>query len=225
MTIGIISAMQKEQQQLVSLLESPRTEERGPFAYTVGQLNGNSLVLQQCGIGKVNAAVGAAELINHYHPSTLISTGVAGGIDQSLDIMDVVVGQQVVYHDVTIPGCELGQVQGLPALFDGDASLVASARSLDDARIHVGLICSGDQFISDRDQLATIKNHFPEGLAVDMESGALAQVCYLYKVPFLSFRIISDTPGSDGHVAQYFDFWERMAAQSFDITRRFLLTL
>lgn len=64
-----------------------------------------------------------------------------------------------------------------------------------ETKLHGGLICSGDQFITDRTQLDKIKGRYPDGLAVDMESGALAQVCYLYDVPFLSFRIISDTPG------------------------------
>ena len=73
-----------------------------------------------------------------------------------------------------------------------------------------------------RQQLADIKDRFPEALAVDMESGALAQVCHLYHVPFLSFRIISDTPGTDKHFDQYLNFWEVMAEKSFGVTRSLL---
>ena len=85
-----------------------------------------------------------------------------------------------------------------------------------------GLICSGDQFITDREQLNLIKQRFPLALAVDMESGALAQVCHLYGVPFLSFRIISDTPGAEGHFDQYTNFWDTMADRSFAVTRSLL---
>ena len=89
-------------------------------------------------------------------------------------------------------------------------------------KLHGGLICSGDQFITNRTQLQTIKNRFTDGLAVDMESGALAQVCYIYKVPFLSFRIISDTPGANNHFDQYQNFWETMADRSFGVTKALL---
>ena len=182
------------------------------------------MVLMQSGIGKVNAAVGAVELIRRYAPDALVNTGVAGGIDSRLQVADVVVGERVVYHDVDCgPETEPGRVQGLPLYYEGDAGLLQAARLVEaDVRLLDGLICSGDQFITDRQQLAAIKARFPEALAVDMESGALAQVCHLYHVPFLSFRIISDTPGADKHLDQYFNFWEVMAEKSFGVTRSLL---
>ena len=91
--------------------------------------------------------------------------------------------------------------------------------------IFKGLIVSGDQFITDRHQLDAIKAQFPEALAVDMESAAIAQTCYLLQTPFVSFRILSDTPGADNHLEQYFNFWDEMASRSFDVTRRFLAAL
>ena len=84
------------------------------------------------------------------------------------------------------------------------------------------MICSGDKFITDREELESIKARFPEGMACDMESGAIAQVCHICKVPFISMRIISDTPGVDNHIEQYENFWGEMANRSFDVTRRFL---
>ena len=115
------------------------------------------------------------------------------------------------------------QVQGLPPAFAADERLLGIASSLKTStRIVPGLICSGDQFITDRDQLNLIKQSFPLALAVDMESGALAQVCHLYGVPFLSFRIISDTPGAEGHFDQYTNFWDTMADRSFAVTRSLL---
>ena len=84
---------------------------------------------------------------------------------------------------------------------------------------------AGGKFITERGELDAIKAEFPEGLAVDMESAAIAQVCHLYRVPFISFRIISDTPGADAHWQQYENFWETMADRSFGVVRTFLESL
>ena len=167
------------------------------------------------------------ELIRYCNPDCVVSTGVAGGIDTSLAVMDVVVGSQVVYHDVWCgDGNDYGQVQGLPALYQGDERLMEIALALTtEVTINGGLICSGDKFITDRLELDAIKKQFPAGLAVDMESGAIAQVCYLKQIPFLSFRIISDTPGVKEHSQQYQDFWGTMAQQSFKVTHAFLSAL
>lgn len=220
MTIGIINAMHKEHEQLVTLLENTRETVDGHLKFVEGTYNGAHLVLMESGIGKVNAAIGAVELIRRYHIDALINTGVAGGIDRSLSVMDVVAGERVAYHDVDCgTGFEHGQVQGLPLYYEADARLLSAALAIKgDTRIVSGLICSGDQFITDKAQLQNIKESFVDGMAVDMESGALAQVCHIYHIPFLSFRIISDTPGADNHFDQYLNFWDTMAERSFGVT-------
>lgn len=226
MKIGIIVAMSVEYAQLAKLMEEPRQEHMGGLDFTVGKIDLHEVVLLQCGIGKVNAALGATLLTEHYKPECIISTGCAGGIDERLRVMDVVVSSELVYHDVDCGvglGCEKGQVQGLPLRFTAAPSLVEAAATLSGTtRIHAGLICTGDQFITSREALAHIKADFPDGLAVDMESAAIAQVCYVLRVPFVSFRIISDTPGADGHQQQYENFWHEMADRSFGVTRQFL---
>ena len=86
-----------------------------------------------------------------------------------------------------------------------------------------GLICSGDRFVSNREELEEIKGNFPEGLAVDMESGAIAQVCHMYGVPFLSCRIISDTPGVvEDNFLQYLDFWTVAPEKSIHVLRQII---
>lgn len=230
MKIGIITAMTVEHEQVVKLLRNKREHSGGPFNFTEGEAGGNTLVLMQCGIGKVNAAAGAVELISRFGPDCIVSTGVAGGIDPCLKVMDVVVSRHIAYHDVWCgEGNEYGQVQGLPARFAGDETLLQCALALtpevEGMTVHGGLICSGDKFITDRSELDSIKGNFPEGLAVDMESGAIAQVCHLYGVPFISFRIISDTPGAEEHWQQYTNFWQTVADRSFGITHQFLNAL
>lgn len=107
----------------------------------------------------------------------------------------------------------------------GNSGIFASSVSTFRPTIHAGLILTGDQFITSPEALAVIKSNFPEGLAVDMESAAIAQVCYLQGVPFVSFRVISDTPGAEGHQQQYDGFWEQLADRSFSVTRDFLLRI
>ena len=227
MKIGIIAAMSSEYKQVAQLLENKKEYTEGIYEYTEGTIRNNTIILTKCGIGKVNAAVGAVELIRTFQPDCIISTGVAVGIDKCLKVMDVVASAQIVYHDVWCgEGNAYGQIQGMPTFFEGNKTLFDCAISLDtETPIHGGLICSGDKFITDREELDVIKGNFPEGLAVDMESGSLAQICYLYKIPFISFRIISDTPGAENHWEQYTNFWGEMANRSFGVTKAFLDSL
>ena len=227
MKIGIITAMSSEQKQLANQLENPTERKEGPFTYTEGTIKNNTIILMQCGIGKVNAAAGAVEMIHNFAPDCIISTGVAGGIDSCLNVMDVVVSSRIVYHDVWCgEGNAYGQIQGLPLYFTGNETLFQCAISLDtETAIHGGLICSGDKFITDRQELETIKANFPEGLAVDMESASIAQVCHLYEVPFISFRIISDTPGAEKHLEQYMNLGGEMADRSLQVTEAVLMAL
>ena len=204
-----------------------------------GRLGNNDIVLWQCGIGKVNAAVGTMRLIQEHHPDAILSTGLAGGIDPQMQVGDILAATQCVYHDVDCGGivsggvCPLGQVQGLPARYDADQHLLDHAlkvesgkRKVESERLVTGLICTGDQFITDRERQNTIKRNFVDGLACDMESAAIAQTCYLMKVPFMSLRVISDTPGrTDDHQQQWTDFLGAMCDRSFQFVKSFLETL
>lgn len=222
MQIGIIVAMQDELSCVESMLVNKRefVAESGNV-FIIGDAGNHEIILAQSGIGKVCAAVKAHDMISRFSPDIIINTGVAGGIDKDTQVMDMVVGSEVVYHDVWCgEGNEYGQVQGLPARFAADATLLEKVLTSNAGnRVYGGLICSGDKFITDRHELEAIKEKFPEGMACDMESGAIAQVCYMCKTPFISMRIISDTPGVEGHWEQYTDFWKAAPQQSFAILR------
>lgn len=218
--------MDKEFAQLRTLLDEAYTEQHNHKDFVIGTLEGTTVILQQCGIGKVNSAIGAVEMIDCYHPDLLISTGVAGGADISLNPLDVVVASSCAYHDAYC-GQEVayGQIIGMPPRFKAPASLVEKALALrapEGVKIKSGLTVSGEWFVDSRKKMAAILERFPEAVAVDMESCAIAQTCLIYKTPFISFRIISDVPLKDNHGAQYFDFWNRMAEGSFETTREFL---
>jgi len=215
MRIGIIVAMAKELELLLPLLQDSEESRMGGFVFYRGNMGKHDVMVMQCGIGKVNAAMGALTLVNAFLPDYIINSGVAGGADKSVSVMDVVAGERVAYHDVWCgPESELGRVQGLPLYFEGAKRLLDLLPDRDD--IHKGLICSGDQFIDTIESVNNIKGSFPDALAVDMESGAIAQVCHLNKVPFLALRVISDSPGaSHDNTQEYLDFWTTAPQETF----------
>lgn len=223
-TIGIIVAMEKEFAQLRTLLTEAITEEHYGRQFVCGTICGNHIIMQQCGIGKVNAAVGAVEMLHAYHPDLVISTGVAGGADISLNITEVVVGTAYNHHDVYCGSeCAYGQLLGQPPVYEAPKYLIEKAlQPADQTPIHAGRIVSGDWFVDSKDKMREILGHFPDAMAVDMESCSIAQVCHIYHTEFVSFRIISDIPLKDTKAAQYFDFWSRLADGSFHVTKRFL---
>ncbi len=214
MIIGIIVAMDRELQQLQQVFE------------------GSQVIVEKCGIGKVNAALGVQRMINEHRPDCIISSGCAGGNGDDIEVKDVVVSTQLAYHDVycgTAVGSSVvyGQVQGLPARFDADPYLLQKAKEMrqDGLAIHPGLIVTGDWFVDSREKMRSIIDHFPEAKAVDMESAAIAHTCHLAGVPFISFRVVSDVPLRDTKAQQYHDFWAQVAAQSFLTTRTFVESL
>lgn len=227
MTIGIIVAMDKEFVQLCGLLTEAKTEQYAGKSFTIGKIGDKTIVMQKCGIGKVNAAVGAVEMIDHYQPGVIISTGCAGGAASHLHVTDVVVGTEYRYHDVYCGSeVEYGQLVGMPAFYTAPAELIDKALHLScDTPVHGGLMVSGDWFVDSQEKMRGILKNFPQAIAVDMESCAIAQVCHLRGVPFISFRVISDVPLSDDKASQYFDFWNRLANGSFEVTRTFIQAL
>ena len=214
MKIGIIVAMDKELQQLQHL-------------FTDG-----NVVVEKCGIGKVNAALGVAEMIRRHRPDVIVSSGCAGGNGDDIHVQDVVVGAEVSYHDVYC-GTSIdqtivyGQVQGMPARYKADEQLMAKACRVkcEGFSVQPGLIVTGDWFVDSKDKMRDIISHFPEAKAVDMESAAIAQTCYKYGVPFISFRVVSDIPLRDTDPSMYNDFWNTIAENSFQVTKTFIESL
>ena len=192
----------------------------------------SDVLVQKCGIGKVNAALGAQRMINEFHPDCIISSGCAGGNGDDINVQDIIVSKELCYHDVYCgkaidDSTVYGQVQGLPARYQADPELLRKALCIQtsDIKLHQGLIVTGDWFVDSKEKMREIIGHFPEAKAVDMESCAIAQTCYINKVPFISFRVISDIPLRDTDASQYHNFWDTVAENSFQTTRAFVESL
>lgn len=220
MKIGVIVAMDKEMALLLHLLDNPTATTVNGFTFHCGSIGQADIIAMKCGIGKVNAAVGTMTLIDRYTPDLVINTGVAGGTGGTAGILDIVVGTRIAYHDVWCgPGTEWGDAAGCPRFFH-TTDMVNSLPCLHETdSVKHGLVASGDIFVSDPDVVNRIKTLYPEVDAVDMESAAIAQVCYLRDVPFACLRVISDTPGADDNIAQYENFWEEAPQHTFDMLR------
>jgi adenosylhomocysteine nucleosidase len=166
-----------------------------------GVLGDNRVVIVKCGMGKVNAGICAHTLINYFDCTKVVNTGVAGSLDDRIDIGDIVVSTDAVQHDfdVTAIGFAKGEIPytGLYAFPADDglrAAAVNAAREADpDIHVFEGRVCSGDQFISTKEQRDAITSNFG-GLCCEMEGAAIAQTCYLNDVPFVIIRAISDKP-------------------------------
>ena len=183
-----------------------------------------NIVVRASGIGKVNAAVAAYKLIAEDGVDAIINTGCAGGVDPTVGIGDVVIGSACAYHDVW---CgvenEAGQIQGLPVLFEAEPTLLRkiAAEFGADPKVHIGTICTGDQFLTSAKDDAKIKAVRPDALACDMEAAAIAQVCYKLGVPFIAYKVISDVHyDADKSCQMYDDFWSNLADESFGILKR-----
>ena len=194
---------------------------------------GDRFLLRHCGIGKVNAAMTVTKLLLTESVGGVISTGCAGGNGQKVSVGDVVVATAATYHDVFC-GAEAAEWDflGLPERMPADRGLLhaaglvsADGTPTDAPGLKFGLICTGDQFITTVAEMDKIRQRFPDVLAVDMETASIAHVCHKFGVPFMSLRVISDTPGVDAHTDQYNDFWATMAGRSFAALKNIITQL
>ncbi|GJJ81282.1 5'-methylthioadenosine/S-adenosylhomocysteine nucleosidase [Pasteurella canis] len=216
MKIGIVGAMAQEVEILANLMENKVITQVASCIIYEGDIQGKSVALVQSGIGKVAAAMGTTALLQLTRPDIVINTGSAGGVTASLNVGDIVISNETIYHDadVTAFGYVKGQLPACPPAFVSDERLSALAETIALAQGHNvkrGLICSGDSFINGGEALAKIKVDFPNVMAVEMEATAIAQVCHAFNLPFVVVRAISD--GGDGEANMSFEEFLPLAAK------------
>ena len=204
MKAGIIGAMEPEVAILKKKLTNASTSQYGGYKFYQGQLDGNDVVIVQSGIGKVAAALATALLIDHFQPDYIVNTGSAGGFEQSLKVGDIVIGSELRYHDVNVTafGYEIGQLPANPAAYTPHTELVAAAqvgiKKLDKGiKVLLGLITTGDTFMTAAEDINKARKNFPEMAAVEMEGAAIAQTCHQFAIPFVVIRSLSDIAGKE----------------------------
>jgi len=219
MKIGIIGAMEVEVVRLREQLTNRNEQKKGAFVFYTGNLNDVEIVLLQSGIGKVNAAIGTAILIDTFKPDYVINTGAAGGFSGDLKVGDIVISEEVIQHDMdcTVFGYQMGQVPGMPVSFKANEKLISladkSVHQLTNLQTKKGTILTGDQFMNNPEATNKIKAIFPAAEAVEMEGAAIAQTCYQFNIPFVVIRSISDIAGQENAI-EYKEFVETAAVNS-----------
>ena len=231
-SIAILSALAQEQRGLIELLQRPSKVSHAGRDFWLGELHGQNVVLAISRMGKVAAATTATALIERFGAQRMVFTGVAGGLGSGVNVGDVVVGQDFLQHDLDVsplfPRYEV-PLYG-KSRFTGDAALTSAllAASRDalsnshllqaypDAKVHLGLIASGDRFVSNAIESSDLRTALQaaghEVLAVEMEGAAVAQVCSDYSVPFAAVRTISDRADDSAHV-DFPSFIDKVASQ------------
>ena len=223
MKILIIAAMQKELDLILKQMPEYVTVVTGFAKCFSGRIGLHEVAVAKCGIGKVNAALSSSELVNALHPDLVINSGVAGGLDEKMSIGDILVADRIAYHDVWCgPGTKVGQADMCPLYYvprDSELQTLCELACRPENRIKFGLLCSGDRFISTPEEVMNIKSSFPEAMACDMESAAIAQACHKRNVPFIAVRVMSDMPGGGENISEYTNFWNDAPVKTFGIVK------
>lgn len=201
MKIGIIFAMNEELNALKKYLSINRINKIYELEFFEGVIENTECVLVECGIGKVNAARCTQVLIDNYDLDYIFNIGVAGGVSSNLKVGDIVVGEKLVQHDFDITAFdhEKGYVPNIGGKFINTSDYLINLSKKSDISVKYGVIASGDIFCTDVNMSNKINNKF-NALCVEMEGAAVAQVCYLCKIPFLIIRSISDVPNNENHI-------------------------
>lgn len=216
---GIIGAMELEVATLKNLMTVNTVTAKAGMDFYDGTLEGRSIVVVRCGIGKVNAAMCVQILADLFGVTHIINTGVAGSLNPRLDIGDILISERALQHDMDSSpiGFTPGQVPDIDVLaFPADRAMIDTAvaacrRVNPDISVLTGLVVTGDQFISDRktkDRLIAVFH----GDCAEMEGAAVAQASYLNRLPFIIIRAISDK-ADDSAGGMDFPTFERQAAE------------
>ena len=227
MRIGIIGAMEEEVELLKGSLEGSTTTTVAGMDFCAGTLGGTEVVVVRSGIGKVNAGICVQVLVDRFAVTHVVNTGVAGSLDDRLDIGDLVVSLDCVWHDfdATPLGYAPGQIPGLDTIaFAADEGMRASAHAAatevaPEVRALDGHVVSGDQFVTGEDFKQRLVEGF-SGTCCEMEGAAVAQAAHLNGIPFVVVRAISDKPGSDEQVMDYATFEHQSALRCAAIVAR-----
>ncbi len=226
---GIIGAMDEEVDSLMEAMTDKTVTNIADMVFCDGMLDGVPVVVVKCGVGKVNAAVCAQLLITDFGVDRIINTGVAGSLDNKLDIGDIVVSVDVVEHDYDVT--PMGYPRGMLYLTDfigfpadeqmRQEAVNAVGACAPDIHVYEGRVCSGDQFVYTDEQKEDILSEFG-GLCCDMEGGAIAQVCYQNEIPYVIMRAISDK--ADGSSSVDFEEFTEQSARRCEESVRYMVT-
>ena len=225
---GIIVAMQEELDAILNIMKNIKEKEIYGLDFKIGQIEKKEVVVVKCGVGKVNAARVTQILIDTFNVKCVINVGAAGALNPFLNIGDIVIGEKLIQHDFDITAFDhdKGYITGVGDYIYSDSELIEkfenAANNLKgkDYKIKKGIIATGDIFCTDIEMKNKIFSKF-DADCVEMEGAAIAQVCYLDKIPFIVIRSISDSPNGNNEI-DFDKFVELASKRCANILREFL---
>ena len=222
--IGIIGAMDIEVDGIISSMSQKSEKTISGIKYVCGKIYEKEVVVAKCGVGKVFAAICAQTMIIEYSPKVIINTGVAGSLVSGFNVLDVAIAKSVVQHDMDTSalGDPKGLISGINVVYmETDEDVINAlkiASGTVNCNVKMGVIASGDKFVSDNNEKIQINKTF-DAIACEMEGASIGQTCYINGVPFGVLRAISD---GDGAEMDYMTFAPKAAEQSVKIIMEFI---
>ncbi len=193
-----------------------------------GLLGDAEVILAESGIGKVNASITVATLIQKYSPSIVINSGSIASVVENINVGDVIIASSLSYYDVDVTGFgyQPGEIPRMPVIYQLDKFFLEEVKkiSFENFQIHTGLVCSGDSFVHDVSKIEQIKKIFLSLIGIDMESAAIAQTCYVMECPMIVIRSVTDIADKDAVIDNDVNL-ELSAENSAKVVIKLLLSL
>ena len=222
-TVGIIFAMREELNELLKILELQKEYKIFDLTFYECTFKDINCILVESGIGKVNASRTTQILIDNMNVDYIFNIGVAGSVSNDVKICDIVIGNRLVQHDFDLTpfNHEKGHIPNVGKYVQCDEYLLRIAKSIKISNCHTGVIASGDIFVQEMEMGKKINKKF-DALCVEMEGAAIAQVCYLSRIPFLVIRSISDSPNKDNNEITFEEFLNKSSKKVAKYMKRIL---
>ncbi len=225
--IAIIGAMDEEVSELLKLLDSPQKQLINSVEFTTGKLNGKEALVFQSGVGLTNAAMRTTMAFDHFDIEGVVNIGTAGGLRDDVQVLDVIISTKVTYHefDITVFGNPRDFSDDNRFVYKADKRYIDLAQKLIHDRVLLGPMVSGNQFISEINQIKSIEKYYPESLCADMEAASIAHVCDFFNKPFIILRSISDHVKHSDNNLSFEEYLQKASKRSAEFVYKFVKEL
>lgn len=223
--IGIIAAMPEEVSAIVSTLSNVEHREIAHLDFTRGTITTNDVCVMRSGVGKGNAAMSTTILLEHFPIKEVINIGTAGGLRKEQEVLDVIIANRVVQYDYDTSA--LDKEAGKGRYYNPSSTFIQKGiKALESINVahHIGLVASGDTFISEPLQFTNLLKKFPDAICAEMEAGAIAQVCNHYQIPFAILRALSDIAFKELSPLDFKTYVNAASKQSAMVCKQMIMT-
>ncbi|MCI5774361.1 MAG: 5'-methylthioadenosine/adenosylhomocysteine nucleosidase [Erysipelotrichaceae bacterium] len=224
--IAIIGAMEEEVKAILELTTECKQKIIHGIDFYEAKLAQRDVVIMRSGVAKCAATLSTTILFEHYDIEGVINIGTAGGLDDTMQVLDVVVSTHVCNYDLDVPGWDK-DIHNPKVSFKANEAYVKKALEIigEDEHVHVGLVATGDTFVHEPWQIKRIKDAYPAALCAEMEGSAIGQVCQHYQKPFVIIRSLSDVCTQGNSVISFEEYLAKASVRSAMWTQQFVASI